>query len=212
MLLFLGVVIDADTPPTFELTSKHIIVGTDAAFSFIPWDITSTIIFANIDQTLQVPEYNASEHAYFQMQQVLFFCNRDAKFYIQTFNPDHVLLKRLYEPDYFYRMDLNLRRALQYPPYGDLVRYFFGHRDIRVVKTAAFAMHDSLQKSLTKHSIRAKISSPTEMHPKWYRAKFWYTIVIKSEPEDWQKNLLWLNKQFSDNWKVDPNPSSLLHP
>lgn len=206
------IVIDADNPPNIELNENHIIIGTDAAFSFIPWNKTSTIIFANIDQTLQVPEYTAAEHGFMQMELVSFYKQDSAEFYVQTFNPEHVVLMRLNEPDYFYRMDLNLRRALLYPPYGDMIRYFYGNRDIRVSKTAAFAMHDKLSKALTKDKIRAKISSPVEMHPKWYRTKFWYTIVIKSEPEDWEKNLLWLNRQFSDTWKVDPNPSSILHP
>ena len=206
------IVIDAENPPQHEINNTSIIIGTDAAFAHLPWKDISLVIFANIDQTVQIPEYTAVEQAFLQLQYIQFNKNKDTSVYIQTLNPEHTLLKRLHQPDYFYRMDLNLRMALLYPPYGQIFRFFYGHHDYRVAKTSAYATHKRLTEALTKDGITARILDPIEMHPRWYRRKFWFTIIVKSDPLQFQKNLSWFSQKLSDDWKVDPNPSSLLHP
>lgn len=192
--------------------APRIIVGTDAAFAHIAWTKTDAIVFANIDQQLHIPEYTASEHAWHLIQKVQFERKPDSLFVIQTHNPDHMVLKGIPQPDLYYRLDLNLHRALLYPPYSYLIRYFFGHPNASFAKIHTGQIHKKIADALTKTPKKLKLLAPIEMQPRYYRGQYWYAIIIKSEPTLWQEHLQWLNGFIPPNWKVDPRPNSLLPP
>lgn len=186
----------------------RIVIGTEAAFSKIRWGRTGMIAFLDADRQLAIPEFNASEHLWHLIQEALYRKNEDANVYIQTSKPDHVLFRSLAEPDRFYRTDLNFRRALGYPPYNYLVRYFYGDQNQLNAKKTAEALYHALTREL-KSSI---IHPPLEMHPRYYRGQYWYLIMVKLDAKKWYTELTALNKFIPSTWKVDPNPISLLSP
>lgn len=215
---------DSGTEPDFPETDQpRILIGTEMAFAKIRWDKTSVVIFVDIDKQMLIPEYRAEERVWQMLQEVNYRLPQDGRFYIQTHNPKQLVIRSLTEPDRFYRTSLNLRRTLQYPPYIFLTRYFYGHVDKRVAEQEANKAHlliketlQSLKKEaeirLTDSTFSAMVSAPIEMHPHYYRGKFWYTMLIRIPEEHSYQILNYLNKKLPPTWKIDPNPISILSP
>lgn len=205
--------IDSDRKEDLPYSKKpRIIIGTEMAFHYIKWDKTDTIIFLDIDRQLQIPEFKTEEHVWHLIQEVNFRKKAKAQFLIQTFNPKHLIFRSLDEPDRFYRTDLNYRRSLGYPPYNYLVRYFYGHGDIRVARKESDRLYSTFKQALTKAQKKAIITGPIEMHPRYYRRKFWYNILVKLDAKTWQEDLIFLNSFVPQSWRVDPRPISILSP
>ncbi len=191
---------------------RQIIVGTSMALPYIRWKKTSLIVFADFDRILQTPEYLAIERAWHLLNQIRYRKKDQARIIIQTNSPSHLLFRSLFEPERYYRTDLNYRLRLGYPPYVSLVRYFYGHPQEKKAGITAFKMYEKLRKELTEIEKSAKISYPIQMQPCYFRKKFWYNIVIKLPLKNWQKNLMKINELIGPDWKTDPNPINLLSP
>ena len=190
----------------------RIIIGTEMATSHVHWEKTQTIIFVDIDKQLAIPEYLSTEHVWHTIQTVQYHRKADSQFFIQTFHSEHVVFRSLSEPDRFYRTDLNARRSYGYPPYRYLVRYLLGRGTESEVVREAKIMYTTLQNSLTNEQKTITLLPPIETQPRAYRRQFWQVMVAKLSAENWQEDLVWLNSQVPENWKVDPNPISLLQP
>ena len=191
----------------------NIIIGTNMAFSFLNWQKVENIVFVNIDQQLSLPEFKISENIWHKIQQIQYYKEKSCDFYIQTIKPKQTLIKSLAEPDRFYRMDLNSRKNLKYPPYIFLTRYFYGNKDYQKSRQEADRVKSKLSEKLTKSDkSNIIISEPIEMHPKYYRNKFWHTLLVKTEKDNWQEKIKKINEYIPDKWKVDPNPISILSP
>ena len=205
--------IDSENNNILPASKKpRIIIGTKMALPYLNWADTELIIFIDIDKQINLPEYLASENAWYNIQEILFKKNNHADVYLQTFNPKQLILKSLSEPDRFYRTELNSRQKLNYPPYCYLVRFFYGNSDNSISQTEANLVYNKLKNTLTEDEKSIKITHPIEMSPKYYRNKFWYVIIAKISHKNWQNDLQKLNKQINDDWKIDPNPISILSP
>lgn len=199
--------------PKIDKNKSNIIIGTDMAFQFLDWKRLENVVFINIDQQLSLPEFKISENIWHKIQQVQYYKNTDCNFYIQTIKPKQTLIKSLAEPDRFYRMDLNSRKNLEYPPYVFLVRYFYGDKDYQKSRQEAERVQSKLSEKLTKaEKSNIIISEPIEMHPKYYRNKFWHTFLVKIKKDNWKEKIVKINNNIPDKWKVDPNPISILSP
>ena len=137
---------------------------------------------------------------------------RKSKIIIQTFHPDHLVWRALQEPERFYRTELNARRRLGYPPYRYLARYFYGDMSPEKAKKEAEKLRHVLEKQLTEAKKDAILTALVEMQPRYYRGRYWQAIIIKLNVKTWQEDLVWLNQFVPGNWKIDPNPISLLSP
>ncbi len=205
--------IDSSIEEDLPYTKKpRIIIGTQMAKRHVRWDKTDLVILINPDMELNIPEFQAAESLWQTLGEFDFRTRDNSKIFVQTHNPNHLVFRSLIEPDRFYRTELNYRMKTFYPPYSYLVRYFYGNPDKLIAKNEAERVAKDLKAALTKTNFAAKISLPVEMQPKFYRKQFWYVITVKLEKKDWQKQLIALNKIIPANWKVDPNPISILNP
>jgi len=197
-----------------KLSSKNkIIIGTEKALKYINWEQTDLFLFINIDSQLRFPEFQTSEQVWQLIQEIQYYRAENSRFYIQSIKPDQLVLKSLKQPDRFYRMDLNSRRNLNYPPYKFLTRIFYGDKSEQKTIQEAKNLYSKLSEKLTQeYKTNIIISGPYEMHPKFYRNKYWQMILVKLPKESWSQELKWLNKYIGSNWKVDPRPISILSP
>lgn len=203
--------IDSDTgsfPPPLP-GIRHIIIGTTMAFPYIKWEKTDCIVWVDIDHQLLIPDYAAFEQVWHRIHDIQWRRKEDSQFFIQTNFPHHLCFFSLKEADRFYRLDLNGRRSFDYPPYRYLVRYIYGHRQKHIAQKEATRLVDLLEAELTRSKKTAILQGPVEMHPQYFRKKFWYTIILKLPRETWQNDLLWLNTFVPETWKVDPRPLSV---
>jgi primosomal protein N' (replication factor Y) (superfamily II helicase) len=206
--------IDGTTEKKYPLDEpkRKIIIGTQMAFQYIDWDSVKLIIFVDIDRQLAQPEYNATEGTWHTIWKTQYMRNTDSRFLIQTHNPQSTIFRSLGEPDRFYRTELQLRKALFYPPYSYFVRCFYGHFNKDVAKKQAENAYTQINSTLTKDKKCIIIDSPYEMHPNYYRKKYWYGILFRLQPKTWYEDTQWISKFFGPGWRIDPNPISILSP
>lgn len=197
----------------FKNESQRIIVGTAKAFKNIRWEKTRLVIFVNVDTELNLPEFGAQEKIWHLIQKVQFTKEKKCSFFIQTLSPEHFLFKSLFEPDRFYRMDLNGRKSLVYPPYSFIVKYMYGHEN-------EFTAHKEAEKlftALTNKAKTCKIMGPLQSTPMFYRGKYWFIVLLKKKLNETEENrytiykeIAEINKEIPSEWRIDPNPLSLL--
>ncbi len=197
-----------------DLSSENkIIIGTEKALKYIDWGQTNLFLFINIDSQLRFPEFQTSEKVWQLIQEVQYYRKENSCFYIQSIKPDQLVLKSLKQPDRFYRMDLNSRKNLSYPPYKFLTRIFYGNKKEQKTIQESKNLYSKLSEKLTQeYKTNIIISGPHEMHPKFYRNKYWQMILIRLPKENWSRELKWLNNLIGPDWKVDPRPISILSP
>lgn len=192
--------------------APRLIIGTQMALPYIRWNDTRVCAVLGIDREIAIPEYRAEENAWHLLHQIACMLPKKSICYLQTHSSSQLLFRSFLEPERFYRTALNIRRALHYPPYTYLVRYFYGHANAGWAKREAMRVHANLSHTLTKERIDATLVFPIDMHPKYYRKKFWYTILLRLNPAEWQTDIRKLNAVVPSSWKVDPNPISILSP
>lgn len=203
------IVVDKDSDE--EPVSPAIIVGTRAAVGRVDWSSIDAVIMSHPDHELLLPEYNAAENVWHRIKNFSYLLKGDPLI-IQTFVPDHVLFRSLVEPDRFFRTDLNLRRALLYPPYAAIARYLCGNASQPAAQMQATKVFEALQTSLTNDPKPVKILRPVPTHPARHRGKFWYTMAVKMDAGRREEITAWLQSYIPAHWIADPDPAQLLKP
>lgn len=203
---------DNPVPLTIDPGTPTVIIGTKMAIPYIPWKNTELICIPDIDTILHIPEYSATEKAWNEIVQLNYKKDFTADIYLQTHTPEHVLFRSLNEPERVYRTDLNARMAFNFPPYSYIVRYSYGHANVYQAQKTAEHLISSLKKELTGLHNPATISDYYQLHPSYYRGRHWYGFVVKLHKDTWKTDLITLNKYIPQQWKIDPNPNSLLSP
>ncbi len=203
--------IDSETEEKpLEEEKNYLIIGTSKAFPSIRWQKTQMIVSIDIDQELNIPEYTAEERVWHSVAEIQFRRPKESMFFIQTYHPEHVILRSVAEPDRWYRTDLSYRLLFGYPPYRYLCRYIIGRETKFLAQKEAVCMHDLIEKRLTEAKKDIMLSAPIEMHPSYAKGKFWYALLLRFHPDSWGEYLPWINTFIPDGWKIDPNPISLL--
>lgn len=203
----------AEIEPNLSLPESPVaIIGTDMVLPYVRWDKTETIIFVDLDKQLAFPEYKANERVWHTLRYAEYMRSEKSSLLIQTFHPDHLVFRSLMEPDRLYRTELNDRSNNKYPPYTYIIRYLFGHKDPNTAAIEAKKVYNLIQNKLTTEQKSLILLPPIETQPKSYRGVYWQTLIVKASASEWPQELSWLNKNIPENWKVDPNPISLLQP
>ena len=205
--------IDKDTDlRQLDEKKQNIIIGTIAAFKSIDWKKTGLIIFLDIDRQLAIPEYLAVENIWHNIQEIEYYRKKDSKFYIQSNKTEHVVFKSLGEKDRIYRTDLGSRQSLGLFPYKYVVKYYYGADNEGQSKFQIEQTTKNFGSVLTKISKNVTILGPYEMQPKYFRRRYWYSFALKIADKNPFLIIRQINQQIPGNYKIDPNPISLLSP
>ncbi|MFA7244850.1 MAG: primosomal protein N' [Candidatus Magasanikbacteria bacterium] len=191
---------------------QNIIIGTDAAFKNIQWEKISLVIFLDIDRQLAIPEYLNIENIWHTIQEINYYRKINSEFVIPTNKVEHPLFKSLNEKDRIYRTELNNRQKLGLSPYKYLVKYYYGAEQDWLSKNKLSEATNNISQLLTKNSKNVTILGPYEMQPKYFRRQYWYCLVLKINEKNPLNLIKDINQNIPDNFKIDPNPISLLSP
>ena len=126
----------------FELKKVDILVGTQMVTKGLDFDNVSMVGILNADNMLGFPDFRASERSYQMMAQVSGRSGRKNKrgvVIIQTYNPNHPIIKYVVQNDYqtMYRQQFLDRRKFKYPPVYRLVQLRLKHKDPALLNKAA---------------------------------------------------------------------------
>ncbi|MBE7021061.1 MAG: primosomal protein N' [Ruminococcaceae bacterium] len=110
----------------FERENINILLGTQMITKGLDFkNVTLSCVLA-ADGGLHLEDYRATERTFSQITQVIGRAGRGDKEgigIIQTYNPDHYVIKLAGKGDYeeFYESEINLRKQMNFPPFCDII-------------------------------------------------------------------------------------------
>ncbi len=118
----------------FANHQADILIGTQMLAKGLDLPLVTLVGAVLADVGLQLPDYRAAERAFQILTQVAGRAGRSplgGQVILQTFQPDHYVIQMASEHDYrgFYKLEMEHRRRLGYPPFARLVRLEFRGRD-----------------------------------------------------------------------------------
>jgi len=102
-----------------QLARSDIIVSTNLGSTLVDENIGS-IVFLSFEVNLSIPEYDMEEQIF---DEILFYKKQQIPIYIQTYTPDHPLIREILVGNQktFFELLQKERREFLYPPYTEFV-------------------------------------------------------------------------------------------
>jgi len=137
-----------------DLEEKRIdiLAGTQMVAKGLDFSDVTVIGIINADSLLKYPDFRANERAYQLLAQVSGRAGRrgkQGKVVIQTYDPDHRVIKQVIANDYIdlYNTEMAERKSYKYPPFYRLIQIDIKHKEAEVLYHQA----EYLAKELRKH-------------------------------------------------------------
>lgn len=140
----------------FRRGDARVLVGTQMIAKGLDFpDVTLVGVIA-ADAQLYMPDYRSAERAYQLMAQVAGRAgraHRPGRALIQTYSTDHFSVLAAAKHDYeaFYREELAVREASQFPPYTRLIRALFTNEDEKAAAFDSQRALDAMELYFTLH-------------------------------------------------------------
>jgi len=134
----------------FEQHKVDILIGTQMVSKGLDFERVRLVGILNADNMLNFPDFRAHERAFQLMAQVSGRAGRKYKrglVVLQTTQPQHDIIGQVLRNDYtaMYETQQQERALFKYPPYHRLIEISLRHKDVLVVKAAAFALANDLR-------------------------------------------------------------------
>ena len=119
-----------------------ILVGTQMVTKGLDFENVSIVGVLNADNMINFPDFRAFERSFQMLVQVSGRAGRKkkkGKVIIQSFNPQHSVIKYVIDSDYqkMYDSQILERRNYKYPPFYRLIKFTLKHKDYRILNEAA---------------------------------------------------------------------------
>jgi primosomal protein N' (replication factor Y) len=129
----------------FEQQKVDILIGTQMVTKGLDFERVSVVGVLNADNMLNFPDFRAHERAFQLMAQVSGRAGRKYKrglVVLQTSMPEHPVIGQVLRNDFaaMYSLQCSERYQFKYPPYHRMIVISLRHKDVNVVKQAAYEM------------------------------------------------------------------------
>ena len=198
----------------------QILLGTQMIAKGLDFPNVTLVGVINADTGLHLPDFRAAERTFQLVTQVAGRTGRGMQgghVLVQTFSPDHYAIECASRHDYrkFAETETEIRMALNYPPFGAMVRLIFrGESEIR---TQAFAkeMVNSMEDFFTKSTADVRVLGPTPAPIARLRDKFRFHVFLQSADKSiLQQAVRKVEGQFKTpddvQWIADVDPVDML--
>lgn len=198
---------------TMYTQMKHghvdIIIGTQLLAKGLDIPGVSLVGILQADQGLHIPDFRASEKVFQLLMQVMGRASRrgqEGTVVIQTYIPEHPLLQFAAHSDYegFYTTLLEERRTFNYPPFSEIIKCIYVHKDQRKAYEEAKRVMLEFQEDI------AKLKAPIECYlaPAFIKKqydKFHYHVLLKGT------GLIDFIQKYTlpSGWKIDVDPMQM---
>lgn len=182
-----------------------ILVGTQAIFKYL--NQKNKVWFSALlllDPLLSVFNFRSSEKAFNIITRLANLSEH--KVIVQTYNPDHYLLKSLVKNDHdlFFKEELRLRKDLRLPPYYHIMEIQLRDSDEKRLQCGIDHFYQQAKNSLPKNLL---ILEPIFDHPYKLRSNYRQKIIFKSKN---RSILLLLLDKIYDNLKKTNITSAII--
>lgn len=133
----------------FENKEIDVLAGTQMVTKGLDFDHVSVVGILNADNMINFPDFRSHERSFQMMAQVAGRSgrkNKQGKVIIQTFKPDHEVIKDVVNNDYLslYNRQMHERNRFHYPPYFRLIQIKLLHKDYKVLNPGARILANQL--------------------------------------------------------------------
>jgi primosomal protein N' (replication factor Y) len=170
---------------SFRAGEVQILLGTQMIAKGLDFPNVTLVGVINADTGMHLPDFRAAERTFQLVTQVAGRTGRGmqgGRVLVQTFSPDHYAIECASRHDYrrFAEIETEVRSALEYPPFGSMVRLIFrGESEIR---TKAFAAEivQSMQDYLAQQPTPVRLLGPTQAPIAKLRGRFRFHVLMQS--------------------------------
>ena len=180
----------------FKQKKADILIGTQMILSAgLPKAALVAIISA--DTLMHLPDFRSDERLFqtiTQLKNLIFPPNLPNSPYlpnpliIQTYNPDSRVLRLTLKNDFatFYKSEVATRQILKYPPFSQLIKLTYRHKDPKRAGQEAKVLFAKLTQQLKTSTIlndaTLEISEPAPAFIAKQKGRYVWQIVIKAKP------------------------------
>ncbi len=199
--------------------SKHIVptvdaplylAATAAAWTSLPWEKITTVVFVDPDTMLQIPEYRISERLWYYIQMARLNIPATGRCFVQTRHPEQPFFQHLNNRAQWYAEELKSRRRFKYPPYWSLLKLSLSRPLQGTIAGETERLYRQLR-TLTSGSENVIVLPPIASVTSGNRPSASQIIIIKIKPEVYKKTIKKLLASVPNFWKTDLNPHDLLN-
>jgi primosomal protein N' (replication factor Y) (superfamily II helicase) len=185
-----------------------ILVGTQMLAKGLDLPRLSTLGVLLADSSLYMPDFSAEERTYQLITQVLGRIGRGhvaGRAVIQTYNPDHPVLKDALSNDYqhFYKTQLKAREQFLFPPFCYLLKLTVRRASSKAAETAS----QNLKHDIETGGYRVRVEGPAPAFYERFQNKYQWQLVVKARE---RSELLRIIQHLPANWSYDIDPADLL--
>lgn len=163
-----------------------IMVGTQMVAKGLDFPNVTLVGVISIDQQLYNDDYKSAERAFDLLTQVIGRAGRgnyQGKAIIQTSFPENEIIRLSAQQDYeaFYALEMQMRKAMVYPPYCDICVFAFVGTDELKTKAASKFMLDILKEKHRSEyqDLNIMVLGPIAPRLSKISGKYRYRIIVK---------------------------------
>ncbi|MDR2163087.1 MAG: primosomal protein N' [Clostridiales Family XIII bacterium] len=205
----------------FGRGKTDILIGTQMVAKGLDYDNVSPVGIIAADVSLNIPDFRASERTFQLITQASGRAGRGdevGEVYVQTYSPGHYAVEAAATDDYdgFYDTEILVRRALSYPPYGDICQItVYADSERRAAEGAERFIAGLVL--LVGNEERGNILGPRKVPPRRQGGDSGYSLNIKVMPgrrRVYERALATLKKKINTDKRskcrimIDINPFS----
>ncbi len=171
----------------FRDENVPILLGTQMIAKGLDFPNVTLVGVLNADQILNLSDYRACERTFDLVTQVCGRAGRgekEGRCIIQTYAPESTVIQYAARQDYlsFYDEEINLRKALNYPPFCDIINIIVTGHEEKGVKEAAMRLQKCVRDAVPDSANVFK-AAPCGVHKikNAYRWHFWLKCKIGKE-------------------------------
>jgi primosomal protein N' (replication factor Y) len=193
----------------FTTQQADVLIGTQMIAKGLDLPLVTLVGVISADVGLGLPDYRASERTFQVLTQVAGRAGRGllgGRVVLQTYNPDHYIIRAAAEHDYatFYDRELRYRKELGYPPFRRMLRLVYRHAQANRAEAEARVAANQLQGRLKGDGGNELIGPAPCFFGKIAGEHRWHIIVRAADPAALARGM------SLKGWHVDVDPMSLL--
>ena len=170
----------------FKNGEVDLLLGTQMVAKGLNFPGVKLVGIVLADTGLHLPDFRAHERTFDLIVQVAGRAGRyfpDGRVLIQTYKPDNEAVKLAAGGtiDTFYERELEIRRALEFPPFGRLFRLVFRGKNAGRVETAAEDFASRFDTEALPESSAVEILGPAECPLSMISGNYRYQIIIRTD-------------------------------
>jgi primosomal protein N' (replication factor Y) len=178
-----------DVLDAFKNKESPVLVGTQMVAKGLDVENVTLVGVMGADASFYMPDFMAHERGFQLLTQVAGRAGRGTKagqVYLQSWQVEHPVLALAMRQDLhgFYRMEIEERRANQYPPFTQLIRLLVSGQELERVRFFAKGLKQALLHRLEMHGFKGGLAfqllGPAPCLIERLQGKFRYHLLIKN--------------------------------